>query len=868
MLISKRDLTHYFSKKRRPRMVILGNYIKTIHPNFDHTSLIQYYSGLFTNEVELLLNNIIIEFKSDKERKPLPSILLSKFSCCYHNEAVDLLLQYLRDNKIFNVLLLGETFNGDSKTDAIYKFKGYNSSIELLKSKGMEIIRKVLGDEHFLNILLNANVKWKVTNMLLCGGFRVLKFSKRKDSLYITTRRMLHVYAKKLHKQRPIPDDSWSALRLILRSEKIHEQKSKNDPPKRLRKVYKLVKQMVNNHKSNMFEYPYIIDEICGCSYDFSSNFSLATKKRDVITFLFTIIYKIIPVEFFGTKQNRVKIIRYIPILINSTTQYFQPVSNLLHKIKLNRINWLKPRNDVKMTKIEFLRAKRMFCAFLSWFFNSFVSKLIGAFFHVTEASQDNKMLFYRHHVWNKISKRYMSRYFTSHLTNEKDTKNSFESFSKNKDFIGGLCLQPKLNNFRLIVKPFKGNAIDTVAYLTYRKRILKPINQILNKVRLNNSCSSVIDIVNFVYNYKGKLLKRYNNILPTIYAYKFDVKNAYDSLPHSIIDNTIKERLDSYTPKEEIYVQLYREVGKDNFLKSPRSIVVDSIEELNLFKSNSRLPKRKNTTVDLHETFKFTKTEILEFVRRQYRNTCFHTTSRSYFRKLGVYQGFPISGTLFNAVYDSLVVELYEMVHNDEETQVIRLMDDFLILSTKKSNIDIIRKYTARRVEKYNLNINRLKTEVTSSKLTFAGLTINIERLICYKSLKNYNNKPILVSTFAKLYKNLLKYVQLWLRGGSIFDPSSDKCELDGFKRNFFSLLKSIVFKFTNSYRIVKTLDTFNLNEFRYFLMNLIGYIDQKIPLTVINFNFEKFWLSSLKILYHKGILHNTNRHKRSKYI
>jgi telomerase reverse transcriptase len=841
-------------------MPILREYLESIKPGIDDSKYIEYCSGLFINELDHLLNNILIEEKSEEHQKPVPGILVSKLSCCYHNEAIDTLLDYMNNKNINNSLLLGQKVNEEGG-NSMYTFKGFNSSIRLLKSKSFEIIKTIVGDEMFLNMILNTNAIWIPNKSLIWGDIKITKYNVLKKPNCISVKGMLYVYSKNIKKTNPLPNKSWDILRKIFKQDALNDIKRKNDPPKRFRKVFRLIKIMLMNHNSQMKTYPYIVDQICGNQKKTPNNFSFVTSKDRVIQFVMTIVYLIIPAELFGTSSNRAKIMRYIPTLINSTIHYRQPVQNLLLNIKINEINWLKPRNDIKLTKMEFIRAKKMFSSFLLWFFNIFVCKIIGAFFHVTGASQTNRLMFYRHHTWLKISKRYMSQYFKNHLVNAPDMKNSYESFKQNKDFIGSLNLQPKKNSFRLIVKPFRGTKAENIEYLVYKKRVLRPINLILNTIRLRNSCSSVIEIVNSIYAYKQSLLEKYNNKLPTIYAYKFDVKNAYDSLPHSIIDKVVRERLDSFTKNKTLYVQILQELHNDRTLKISRNIVVDALEKLYPFTQTEKIKKsfsnRKRVLVDVHETLNFTKSEIMEFVQKQYRNTCFHTRTRSYYRKIGVYQGFPISGTLFNMVYDSLVSELYEKVNQHSETKIIRLMDDFLVLSTDENNIHVIRKYTARCIKTYNLNINRLKTKITKSDLTFTGLSIDLTKLICYKKLADYNNSPIHVSSFKKLYQSLIRYIHLWVRGDGIFDPSNCKSELEGFKKNLFSLLKSILFKFTNSYKLVKVLDKFSLKDFYEFSLKAIEVLAEKVSLQSINFNFNKLWLTSLKILYHKGILH-----------
>ncbi|GAV29619.1 hypothetical protein PMKS-003120 [Pichia membranifaciens] len=614
-----------------------------------------------------------------------------------------------------------------------------------------------------------------------------------------------------------------------------------------------------------MKEYPYIVDQICvNNNSDEKDNLSLSTEKSKVIEVIMTIIYKIIPVELFGTSKNRGLIMRSIPRLINTTVIAKISMEDVIRSVKLNQISWIKPRAQRTLSKPEFIRAKKLFCSFISWLFQVFICKITAAFFYVTQASQKNRLLFFRHHIWNRMTKKYLSKYVTNHLINLKDTQNSFSNYSDNKDFIGNLSLQPKKSGFRLIVKPFKGSWDKKVEYLTYQKRILRPVMQILQKVRIHNSCSSVTEIIDRIYSYKSQLLASYDGKIPTIYCYKFDAQNAYDSVPHDIVLRVLSERLNAFTNKDMIYLQSFNEISKSGLVRRRRNVVVDCLTDLSVLRNidqheNEPYIINSKRIIDNHETFQFTKSEILSLADRQYKNTCFHTDSRSYYRKIGFYQGFPMSALLFNIVYDSLVADFYAGLGSHEETTIVRLMDDFLVLSTKKHHINKLKKVTSRCMKTYNLSINRLKTEFSTSEVSFAGLHICIKKLVCHKLLEDYNNSPIQTSTFQKLYKILIKFVQLRTKIASLFDLSIDKSERAGCKKNVLSLLKSILFKFCNSYRLLKTKSDFKISNFYHFLTKIFSFLTTKLPLNDIGVNLDRFWLYTLRILKHKRIIQNS---------
>lgn len=854
------------------KMKLLGQYIGFKIENCNVARFAEYASGVHVQEILYLLNTIVIEEREEVQKRPVPRILISKAQCCYHEECINLMVEYLMEKGIDNQLTVGATLASSFDPSAPYTFKGHNSSIEMLKSAPMNIIKNVIGIEFFYDILLNSTAFWKTNNVMLWGAVPKKSFTAKAIPKSVSLRRMLHVNKSQLQKNSPVPETSWLLLQNVFADMGLSSKKRANDPPKRLRKVFKLLKILLNNHKSRMLEYPYILDQIVNKSQREIpfNNLSLSTPKSQIIEFIFTVVYMIIPLGLFGTKTNRTKMMRNIPLLINCNIFHKERLVDIMDGIKLNDIGWLKPRNDVSLTRQEFLCAKSLFSSFVVWLFEEFVCKMVSSFFYVTEASQKNRYLFYKHSLWTSLTKKYMSKYFNENLIKVEDTKNTFDSFTNNKDFIGSLYLQPKKDNFRLIVKPFKGNPDEKISYLTFQKNYIRPINFILNSIRDKNGCSSTIDLVDKIYCFKRHLLHKYNSNLPKIHAYKFDVKNAYDSLPHSVIENTIQQKLDEFTPREDIFVQLCEKTNSKGIMRKKCYIIVDSLEKLDLNHTQEDAALVSNNTnsiiLDLHETLHFTKSEIMEFVFKQYRNTCFHSKSKSYYRKIGLYQGFHLSGTIFNIVYDQVVKSFYEKVCDDDETCIIRLMDDFLILSTSSENIEIIKKLTARCIGEYNLNINRLKSQSSTTELSFAGMKINVCQLVCLKSVCNYNNAPLQASSFPRLYKQLLKYATRWCKNKSLFESTLDKSEISGSRSNLFALLNSIIYKFCNSYKTIRVKQSFDLATFCQFLENLILVVSKEIFVEHKTFHFDSFRIASLKILKDRNILQRTNNNVKGR--
>lgn len=836
-------------------MPALRQYIKEKYSCIETDVFLEYSSGAYLQDIELLLDHIHVE-ENTHVSDAISPILVSKCTCCYYNEMIDLLIEYMILKKRNNSLLLGLTKYHYEVDNTVQMFKGFNSSLALLKSKPMEIIMNILGITRFLSLILGTDALWRPNNFVIWGDIKEMPFSNKVNPNIVSIKKMLHRSIGHIRNLNPIKLDEYEVLKEIFGGTLTETQILNKTIPKRLRKVRKIIKLMIFNHNKHAYEYPYIVDQICKSSRKLKSdNLGYATDRANVIRLIHTLIYMIIPMEIFGSNHNRTVLMRYVPKLINGTASFTMKTQDMLLNVKINEVKWLKPRNNCKMTKCEFIRAKELFSMFVTWLFNSFVCKLTASFFHVTEPSQETRLLYYRHHIWKKISQKFKSRYFTKHLYQKRDSSNSFKSFKQNEDTIGSLSIHPKKTDFRLIAKPFKGTLEERILYLSYQKRKLRPINQILNHIRLRNSCSSVRDIVKHIYSFKSRITKPTGK-LPRVYAFKFDVQNAYDSLPHAMIDKVIKQRLDAFTKSDTVFVQLCRKSKTDGVVRTRKSLIADSLEKLKFSKDFGFSAQHR--LVDTHETLEFSKKDIINFARSQYAKTCITINSKSYFRKIGVFQGFPLSATLFNIVYDSMVEKLKSIINFTGEMTVIRLMDDFLVLSTSDSDLRKIRKFVSRTVADYNMNINRLKSNFTNDKLLFAGLTIDVKNLVCYKPLKQYNTGRVIASNFTKLYAKLTEYTDIWVGNTLLFDSTNVMSGKHGCRKNVVYLLRALLFKFVNSFRETRRRSKFKVQTLFSFLNKTLCRISEITDLVFIQFDFAKFWKFTIEILKHKNIVHS----------
>jgi len=126
----------------------------------------------------------------------------------------------------------------------------------------------------------------------------------------------------------------------------------------------------------------------------------------NVISFVRSVLRKIIPPEFFGTKENMDHILRHlVDVFVKLRRQEHLGNKNLLHGIRLSKIGWLYYEKKGKRSRSDHKSAELLLLRLLRWILGQFVTPLLSATFHATDSEFSGKqILFYRKPVWTIFS--------------------------------------------------------------------------------------------------------------------------------------------------------------------------------------------------------------------------------------------------------------------------------------------------------------------------------------------------------------------------------------------------------------------------------------------------------------------------------
>ncbi|QPG75922.1 hypothetical protein FOA43_003308 [Brettanomyces nanus] len=786
-------------------------------------------TGSLYQEALRIFDAVILVPSSDPRKIPRNIQFAAEYED--HEKFIDTIVAYLMNEDQQDVLTCGYIDGGQLlNVSSPFVCPGVNFSIQLLKSPAFKAIRHIVpGAQGFLQLLFNYDGYMGVNGLKLWGPLHDYKYKHVKnDSRTVSYRDMLYQEPATLKGRGPLPETARECLREIFPDEIQVEKKA----PKRFRKITKILKTVMINHTKKQYEYPYILESVCGNASVQGDDFlKMATSKKFVVRFVLIIVDKVFPLEHIGSSSNKAVLFTKIAEFLHVSLREKVDVKNLVRGLKIDEICWLKPRADVRMTKPEFLRAQSMLEKYLKWFFGRFISGLAGSFFHVTEGSQKSIMLFYRHKVWTSISNRFKGRYFVKHLDKSLESTNSLKSFFENDDFVAKLKFLPKPKGFRLIAPPFKGISQEHFSYMEYEKDYMQPILSVLQAVRAkNDGCiSSVSNLIIKVSQFKKRLVSEFGSF-PKFYGLKFDVKSAYDSVPLDLAKRVVRQQLNSYSETESIVVRQFQTLDEKNVVTSRKRRKVMSAQVETLESVEELACRNDKPSVEKTHPIVLTKSEIIRFVDDQLSKMAVVYHGITYKRKIGLFQGFNLSGILFDMVYDTVLDYIKKATHTDTDahTGVFRLVDDFLVLSTDEQVIHRFRKLICRPIHEFNLNINRLKTDCSDESLTFVALDISLKDISFLKPVDSYISNPVNLPSFAALYKRLMYSFEIRFKS-PIFAFAHN--EIHAIRENVHHLIKAQTLRFISSYRLIKKRDCFVPELFHSFLNDMFGSIQKKLP-------------------------------------
>ncbi|KAJ2810204.1 Telomerase reverse transcriptase, partial [Coemansia furcata] len=455
----------------------------------------------------------------------------------------------------------------------------------------------------------------------------------------------------------------------------------------------------------------------------------MASSPHDVYLFLQACVRSVIPHDLIGGKHNHRLLYKLLRKLTNIGRFGHIDIGEAMQKAKMDEASaWLGRRRGSVAVDI--------YAGVLCWILSDYTIQLVRAFFYVTESSSDrSRLFFFRGDVWTKITRQSL-RSLESDIYTKRTLADASASGSGRSSFgYSRLRLLPKEHGFRAISNLKHSYMVKQKTL--WRGGNKKPLNEYkevpvvsTNKLLANSLAAltylrrvqpqlvgSTVANVSDIYT-KLKAFKASEHIKPLLgkaplYIGKLDIQKAYDT----IVQSKLLELLETQLPNEEYMMYRYWALSpsfgryRSSFLRQ-----VGMANEPVPFGDMARTLSKKSRQVvfgDLSATDYLDTDSIRQLIREHVTNNMVRMRSGVWQQKKGIPQGSVLSSMLCNFFYGQLEREHLAGLVDPTRTLMMRMVDDFIVISSDRTQVVDVLEYMHRGVAEYGCELNKAKTMV-----------------------------------------------------------------------------------------------------------------------------------------------------------
>ncbi|KAK9075009.1 hypothetical protein SSX86_003328 [Deinandra increscens subsp. villosa] len=438
------------------------------------------------------------------------------------------------------------------------------------------------------------------------------------------------------------------------------------------------------------------------------SNQDLSCSKHQVTSFIWAVCMNIIPRELLGNfRILRKNISKFIGLRIHEKFSLHQ----CMYKLKTSEFSLLSGNYEWG-TKRNFLQR------WIYWIFSSVIVPLLQANFYITESEHGKSQVFYyEKSVWEKLTR--------NSITSLKDKCYNLVSVDSAKKIISSrrfgfsrVRFRPKATGVRPLANLGSSSRLKFshgVQQFMPVNFVLKDLHAVLKDVQLRTPEKLGSSV--FSYNEVHKNLRTFlsrvkngSNTLPHVYIVVADVQKAYDSINQDKLLHVMKDVI----VDDHLLHQTHQIIASNRHFQ-----VCPYLSLCKQFRPYVQNRSSHSIIVDQGRSIKATKDE-LHFNLEQHVKKNLLLIDRSFYQqKIGIPQGSILSSLLcsfyFGNMENTKLIPFLEKVArseslNNSDFMLLRLIDDFLFISTSKKLALGFLSRLERGFHEYNCNMNKEK--------------------------------------------------------------------------------------------------------------------------------------------------------------
>ncbi|GAA5958254.1 hypothetical protein JCM10213_002618 [Rhodosporidiobolus nylandii] len=420
----------------------------------------------------------------------------------------------------------------------------------------------------------------------------------------------------------------------------------------------------------------------------------------EVEGYVLDVVDQVIPRAFWGSASNSKLIKSRISAFIRQRRWESTSVHALLQSFSVLDCDWLAPpsssnkeNRQQKPNSTDLEKRQELLADFLFWFFDGFVVDLVRTAFYVTDAAtHQHRPLYFRQDDWNALCAPLLAA--LGKTVFEKVPPTQLIPLQQNRELgFSYVRLLPKETGVRPIVnlarRPLKIGPNG-------QKEVGRPINKILQSVfnvltferkRKPHLVGALVSDPNEIFaklkGYKTRMLEKHSE-LPKIYFIKVDVRACYDTIQQ----DKLLEIVEGVLSEAVYWVQKFSRVtatGLQVVKQFRRQACTDGdlgpFEEL-----ASTLADELHNAVFADQVVydRVVRDKLLQLLREHITTNLVKVGGRLYRQKEGIPQGSVLSSLLCSLFYGDMEREKLAFT-DDPDSVLLRYVDDFLLLTTKK---------------------------------------------------------------------------------------------------------------------------------------------------------------------------------------
>lgn len=482
-----------------------------------------------------------------------------------------------------------------------------------------------------------------------------------------------------------------------------------------------------------------------------------ATPTPRVSAFCRAVLCSVLPKDAFGEgddgHHNWSVMLHNVEAFIKGRRFETMSLEQVCQRLRLGCVAWLVPENMPKQQKMsQKEREKRLevFREFVYYIFDSLVIPLIQSNFYVTESGPlRNRLFYFRHDIWRKLAEPSLAM-VRSGIYQPLSSAEVRRLFSSRSMGYSHVRLLPKDEGTRTIT-----NLRRRMTRIINGKRMLLP--------SINTQLAPVYSTLSFerrrhptrlggaIFSVGGlhDRLKRFKDIIgpsAKLYFAKVDVQSCFDSIPQKQLITMVQAVFQCSAYRTSKYIEV-KPAGvtqtRRRFLNVARVADSEPVFSMNVA-DDLVMEKGARVLAEVGTQKVLQHRQLQELLRDHVQNNVVKIGKKHYRQTEGIAQGSVLSSLLCSFFYSAFEQDQLSFL-NPQNRMLVRLIDDFLLITTDKRTARTFLQIMTQPHEQYGITVNPKKSlanfEVTvgahkiprhqsTDDFPYCGLTIDMKCL------------------------------------------------------------------------------------------------------------------------------------------